>query len=67
MLDCKATMLGCIEKLPRINQRLLAKLLAHLSKVAAMAHVNKMKHSNLGVVFGPTLLRPPAEVRAVPC
>ena len=34
-------------------------LLQHLRRVADLCSVNKMAASNLGIVFGPTLMMPP--------
>eukprot|EP00039_Didymoeca_costata_P015398 m.260822 g.260822 ORF g.260822 m.260822 type:complete len:783 (-) comp16215_c0_seq1:4958-7306(-) len=47
---------NCVLKLPGANQKILVAVIAHLSKVAEHADKNKMQSSNLGVVFGPTLL-----------
>ena len=43
--------------LPEPNKRMLELLLNHLERVAANAKRNMMTVSNLGVCFGPTLLR----------
>lgn len=43
--------------LPEPNKRMLELLLNHLEKVAANERKNMMTVSNLGVCFGPTLLR----------
>jgi len=51
-------------KLPPANLILLTRFLQHLIRVAAHAEANKMKASNLGVVFGPTLIRAPEELAA---
>lgn len=45
--------------LPKANYDLLVILMAHLVRVMAYGEVNKMSARNLGVVFGPTLLRSP--------
>eukprot|EP01117_Protostelium_nocturnum_P004629 TRINITY_DN1680_c0_g1_i1.p1 TRINITY_DN1680_c0_g1~~TRINITY_DN1680_c0_g1_i1.p1 ORF type:complete len:441 (-),score=147.79 TRINITY_DN1680_c0_g1_i1:65-1387(-) len=45
-----------IGQLPEINRVLLGRLLSLLRKVSAHADVNLMSPSNLGIVFGPTLL-----------
>ena len=34
-------------------------LLQHLRRVADLSSVNKMAASNIGIVFGPTLMMPP--------
>ncbi|GFS13572.1 minor histocompatibility protein HA-1-like [Elysia marginata] len=47
-----------IRKLPSSNLRTSAVLMHHLHRVADNAEVNQMSASNLGIVFGPTLLRP---------
>ncbi|GFG31850.1 hypothetical protein Cfor_02658 [Coptotermes formosanus] len=44
-------------KLPRHHYLTLATLMQHLQRVARDADVNNMPPSNLGIVFGPTLLR----------
>ena len=51
-------------KLPRANREMLKVLVRHLSKVAAKHEHNLMNASNLGVCFGPTLLRPREETVA---
>ena len=51
-------------KLPRANREILKVLVRHLSRVSKMRDVNLMNASNLGVVFGPTLLRPREETVA---
>ncbi|XP_007885317.2 rho GTPase-activating protein 29 [Callorhinchus milii] len=47
-----------LRQLPRINYKTLQYLIDHLHKVAEQAEENKMSASNLGIIFGPTLLRP---------
>eukprot|EP00051_Salpingoeca_urceolata_P022277 m.359214 g.359214 ORF g.359214 m.359214 type:complete len:154 (+) comp19950_c0_seq19:135-596(+) len=47
-----------VKKLPALNYQILNALVMHLSRVAAKSDQNKMDASNLGVVFGPTLMRP---------
>jgi RhoGAP domain. len=44
-------------KLPRHHYLTLATLMQHLQRVAHDADINNMPPSNLGIVFGPTLLR----------
>ena len=51
-------------KLPRANKEILKVLVRHLNKVAAKQEQNLMTASNLGVCFGPTLLRPREETVA---
>ncbi|KAM5307908.1 GEM-interacting protein isoform 2-T2 [Glossophaga mutica] len=46
-------------QLPDSNYNTLRHLVAHLFRVAAQFEENKMSANNLGIVFGPTLLRPP--------
>lgn len=46
-----------VHKLPRHHHLTLAMLMQHLERVARDADVNNMPPSNLGIVFGPTLLR----------
>eukprot|EP00117_Sycon_ciliatum_P034826 scpid32508/ scgid26503/ Rho GTPase-activating protein 26; GTPase regulator associated with focal adhesion kinase; Oligophrenin-1-like protein; Rho-type GTPase-activating protein 26 len=48
----------CVTQLPPFNRRLLVVLMQHLRKVSENADENKMHASNIGVVFGPTLMRP---------
>ena len=47
-----------VVQLPRPNFVTAAKVIAHLHKVAENEEHNHMSASNLGIVFGPTLLRP---------
>ncbi|XP_040597965.1 GEM-interacting protein isoform X2 [Mesocricetus auratus] len=51
-------------QLPDSNYSTLRHLVAHLFRVAARFEENKMSANNLGIVFGPTLLRPPDVLRA---
>lgn len=46
-----------VHKLPRHHYATLAFLMHHLKRVAAEQEANNMPASNLGIVFGPTLLR----------
>nr|XP_040146155.1 GEM-interacting protein isoform X4 [Ictidomys tridecemlineatus] len=46
-------------QLPDSNYNTLRHLVAHLFRVAERFEENKMSANNLGIVFGPTLLRPP--------
>ncbi|XP_021106795.1 GEM-interacting protein isoform X2 [Heterocephalus glaber] len=55
------TLLG---QLPDSNYNTLRHLVAHLFRVAMQFEENKMSANNLGIVFGPTLLRPPNCPRA---
>lgn len=47
-----------VHKLPERNRQVLGLLMKHLAKVAAHSKQNLMTVANLGVVFGPTLMRP---------
>jgi hypothetical protein len=53
-----------VHRLPKPNYSMLEILIAHLCKVAKHADKNLMTVSNLGVCFGPTLLRPEEETVA---
>ncbi|XP_078492479.1 rho GTPase-activating protein 26 [Ciona intestinalis] len=46
-----------IHQLPKTNQRVLSLLAPHLRKVQSHHLINKMTIQNLGVCFGPTLMR----------
>ncbi|XP_042527107.1 GEM-interacting protein isoform X1 [Dipodomys spectabilis] len=51
-------------QLPNSNYNTLRHLVAHLFRVATQFEENKMSANNLGIVFGPTLLRPPDAPKA---
>ncbi|KAI1883657.1 hypothetical protein AGOR_G00233820 [Albula goreensis] len=53
-----------VHKLPEKNRVLLGLLMKHLANVAAHSKQNLMTVANLGVVFGPTLMRPQEETVA---
>ena len=53
-----------LQKLPRANREILKVLIRHLNKVSIKQDKNLMTASNLGVCFGPTLLRPREETVA---
>ncbi|XP_069100800.1 rho GTPase-activating protein 26 isoform X2 [Pleurodeles waltl] len=53
-----------VHRLPERNQQMLHLLMIHLAKVAKNHHQNLMTVANLGIVFGPTLLRPQEETVA---
>ncbi|KAM6299645.1 rho GTPase-activating protein 26 isoform 1-T1 [Aegotheles albertisi] len=53
-----------IHRLPEKNRQMLHLLMNHLAKVANNHKQNLMTVANLGVVFGPTLLRPQEETVA---
>ncbi|XP_023933101.1 rho GTPase-activating protein 45 [Lingula anatina] len=44
--------------LPKANFKTLSVILHHLKRVSDEEELNQMSSSNLGIVFGPTLLRP---------
>ncbi|XP_007485058.2 rho GTPase-activating protein 29 isoform X1 [Monodelphis domestica] len=48
----------CLHKLPDPNYATAKFLLGHLHRVAQESDENKMTAKNLGIVFGPTLIRP---------
>jgi Rho GTPase-activating protein 10 len=50
-----------VKKLPKTNYETLCFLMKHLVKVAKLSDSNKMDATNLGIVFGPTLMRPQVE------
>lgn len=47
-----------LQDLPPENRATLTYLLRHLRRIVAVEQDNKMTPGNLGIVFGPTLLRP---------
>ncbi|NWU93724.1 RHG10 protein, partial [Upupa epops] len=53
-----------VHKLPEKNKEMLDILVKHLANVAKHAKRNLMTVANLGVVFGPTLMRPQEETVA---
>ncbi|KAG8453963.1 hypothetical protein GDO86_000550 [Hymenochirus boettgeri] len=53
-----------IHKLPEKNREMLDLLIKHLAYVARHSKQNLMTVANLGVVFGPTLMRPEEETVA---
>ncbi|XP_033824328.1 rho GTPase-activating protein 10 [Periophthalmus magnuspinnatus] len=53
-----------VHKLPEKNRLVLGLLMKHLANVAAHSKQNLMTVANLGVVFGPTLMRPQEETVA---
>ncbi|XP_020639887.3 rho GTPase-activating protein 15 isoform X1 [Pogona vitticeps] len=50
-----------VQKLPRPNYDTMKILFQHLQKIAAKENMNLMTPQSLGIVFGPTLLRPEKE------
>uniref|UniRef100_A0A8C3WKL6 Rho GTPase-activating protein 26 n=1 Tax=Catagonus wagneri TaxID=51154 RepID=A0A8C3WKL6_9CETA len=53
-----------VHRLPEKNRQMLQMLMKHLANVASNHKQNLMTVANLGVVFGPTLLRPQEETVA---
>ncbi|XP_053711856.1 rho GTPase-activating protein 10 [Synchiropus splendidus] len=53
-----------VHKLPERNRQVLGLFMKHLANVAANSKQNLMTMANLGVVFGPTLMRPQEETVA---
>uniref|UniRef100_A0A3Q3FKZ3 Rho GTPase-activating protein 29 n=1 Tax=Labrus bergylta TaxID=56723 RepID=A0A3Q3FKZ3_9LABR len=47
-----------LHQLPSANYKTLRFLVAHLNRVTEQAEENKMTASNLGIIFGPTLVKP---------
>ncbi|XP_062437153.1 rho GTPase-activating protein 29 isoform X3 [Rhea pennata] len=47
-----------LKQLPVPNYNTLQYLIAHLHRVTEQSDENKMSASNLGIIFGPTLIRP---------
>nr|XP_006130315.1 GEM-interacting protein [Pelodiscus sinensis] len=52
------SMKDLLSKLPGTNYNTLRHLIAHLYRVAERYEENKMSPNNLGIIFGPTLIRP---------
>jgi hypothetical protein len=46
-----------VNRLPKVHYKTLKFLMHHLKRVSEMSQENNMPPSNLGIVFGPTLLR----------
>ena len=51
----------CVAAMPVSHREVLKYLLAHLTRVASLASMNKMEIPNIAIVFGPTLMRPRVE------
>ncbi|XP_029001841.1 rho GTPase-activating protein 45 isoform X2 [Betta splendens] len=47
-----------LKELPKTNLATLRYIIRHLRKIAELEEDNKMSASNLGIVFGPSLMRP---------
>ncbi|KAH3849164.1 rho GTPase-activating protein 45-like isoform X2 [Dreissena polymorpha] len=56
-----------IDKLPFSNRKTCGVLMHHLKRVASFSDQNQMNASNLGIVFGPTLLRPQGGNASLAC
>ncbi|KAG6920429.1 Rho GTPase activating protein 9, partial [Chelydra serpentina] len=54
-----------VQSLPPPNYATLRYILAHLRKVMEHADINRMTRQNIGIVFGPTLLRPEKELASM--
>lgn len=50
-----------VNELPDANYATLKYLMGHLDKVSQNGEINQMRASNLAIVFGPTLFRPPPD------
>jgi len=50
-----------VSKLPPINKLLLTELLRLLGSISQCSDINKMSPANIGIVFGPTLIRKETE------
>ncbi|XP_078371210.1 rho GTPase-activating protein 26-like isoform X2 [Oculina patagonica] len=53
-----------VAELPEENRQLIRMIMKHLTRVAAHSNKNLMAASNLGVVFGPTLMKSREETMA---
>ncbi|KAI5621458.1 rho GTPase-activating protein 45 isoform X5 [Silurus asotus] len=47
-----------LSELPKVNMTTLRYIARHLRRIAELEEDNKMSPSNLGIVFGPSLMRP---------
>ncbi|XP_023235151.1 rho GTPase-activating protein 29-like isoform X2 [Centruroides sculpturatus] len=56
-----------IQRLPPIHYVTLAFLINHLKRVAKLSEFNNMPSSNLGIVFGPTLMRTRNDTNSISC
>ncbi|XP_048342913.1 rho GTPase-activating protein 15 [Sphaerodactylus townsendi] len=63
--DRVKTIKSLVDKLPRPNYDTMKILFGHLKQVAANERLNRMSPQSLGIVFGPTLLRPEKEIGAM--
>eukprot|EP00127_Corallochytrium_limacisporum_P003342 Clim_evm31s148 gene=Clim_evmTU31s148 len=55
----------CVDGMPLEHRDTLAVMCTFLQRVVAHSEQNKMQASNMGIVFGPTLLRSPDDQRAL--
>ncbi|GAA6031517.1 hypothetical protein JCM8097_006495 [Rhodosporidiobolus ruineniae] len=53
----------CLYKLPPVHFHTARLLFRHLNRIKSLSAENKMTSANLGVVFGPTVLRSPVPAR----
>ncbi|XP_062979110.1 rho GTPase-activating protein 9 isoform X2 [Elgaria multicarinata webbii] len=58
-------LVGLIQSLPQPNRDTLHYILVHLRKVMEHSGVNRMTTQNIGIVFGPTLLRHERDVASL--
>ncbi|XP_031431662.1 GEM-interacting protein isoform X2 [Clupea harengus] len=58
VVDIMRSLRELLERLPLSNYSTLFHILAHLYRVSECYEENKMSPGNLGIIFGPTLLRP---------
>uniref|UniRef100_A0A670YPM7 Rho GTPase activating protein 9 n=1 Tax=Pseudonaja textilis TaxID=8673 RepID=A0A670YPM7_PSETE len=56
---------GLIQSLPQPNRDTLHYLLQHLRRVMDHSDINRMTTQNIGIVFGPTLLRHERDVASL--
>ncbi|XP_032218129.1 rho GTPase-activating protein 26 isoform X1 [Nematostella vectensis] len=59
-----ASLSKLVQLLPEENKKLIVMIMEHLKNVAANSNKNLMAASNLGVVFGPTLMKSREETMA---
>uniref|UniRef100_UPI00398F16BF GEM-interacting protein isoform X2 n=1 Tax=Pristiophorus japonicus TaxID=55135 RepID=UPI00398F16BF len=50
-----------LQNLPASNYNTLEHIIGHLHRVAEQYEENKMSSNNLGIIFSPTLIRPPVQ------
>ncbi|KAL8164039.1 UNVERIFIED_CONTAM: hypothetical protein K2H54_044084 [Gekko kuhli] len=58
-------MTGLVQSLPQANRDTLRYLLEHLRKVMDHSDINRMTTQNIGIVFGPTLMRHECDVASL--